>query len=533
MKHFSHSRICSYLITIALILSCMLIPSKTTHAAEEEITLSGIAHVQTFGNVNGSYQNGVLTLGTRGKAKRVESINIKMQNNTGYDGTLEYRVHRQTFGWTDWVKAGSPAGTVGQAKRLEAIEMRLTGELAEHYDVLYMVHIQSYGDNQGWVANGALAGTTGEAKRLEEVKVKIVPKNKNQTPVLAYRVHRQTYGWEKTWTTNGGVSGTVGQSKRLEGITIHLQNNSYDGGIEYKTHVQSYGWMDWVQNGQMSGTSGQAKRLEAIQIRLTGELADKYDIYYRVHAQSFGWLGWAKNGEYAGTVGISKRLEAIQIVMVTKGASINTSYGGIQSDRTKALMDSSDLPQPIKLVKENGQYVVYLPIDDGTTRRVTGMNLNLASKHNYYKNETFEQAMMADAVAKMYAEDIMAAPSLKTDLARVNAAAQVAAYYSSGCKYGSDAKGHYRSPYGVFIDNVYTCAGSTRACGRILDYMGYSWTHANENQNTHQWCELTMDGKKGYADGMAGIADYGDARTGLQSNGFIIMDEFSVLDSGN
>lgn len=33
--------------------------------------------------------------------------------------------------------------------------------------------------------------------------------------------------------------------------------------------------------------------------------------------------------------------------------------------------------------------------------------------------------------------------------------------------------------------------------------------YVNENQYTHQWCELKMDGKKGYADGMGGIAGYG------------------------
>ena len=75
------------------------------------------------------------------------------------------------------------------------------------------------------------------------------------------------------------------------------------------------------QDGAMSGTSGQAKRLEAIQIRLTGEMAQHYDIYYRVHAQTYGWLGWAKNGEKAGTEGLAKRLEAIQIVLVEKGGA--------------------------------------------------------------------------------------------------------------------------------------------------------------------------------------------------------------------
>ena len=72
----------------------------------------------------------------------------------------------------------------------------------------------------------------------------------------------------------------------------------------------------------MSGTEGEAKRLEAIQIKLSGEIANYYDVYYRVHAQHFGWLGWAKNGEQAGTAGYAYRLEGIEIQLVKKTDSI-------------------------------------------------------------------------------------------------------------------------------------------------------------------------------------------------------------------
>ena len=84
----------------------------------------------------------------------------------------------------------------------------------------------------------------------------------------------------------------------------------------------------------MSGTSGQAKRLEAIQIRLTGKIAEEYDVYYRVQAQSYGWLGWAKNGETAGTEGLSKRLEAIQIMLVRKDRVMGSyeKYFGVKLD---------------------------------------------------------------------------------------------------------------------------------------------------------------------------------------------------------
>ncbi|SEQ44909.1 hydrophobic W protein, partial [Lachnospiraceae bacterium RM5] len=90
------------------------------------------------------------------------------------------------------------------------------------------------------------------------------------------------------------------------------------GLVRYRTHVQKVGWQQYVQNDILSGTVGKGLRLEAIEIKLTGDLAEKYDVYYRVQAQKFGWLGWAKNGESAGTSGYGYRLEAIQIQLAYK-----------------------------------------------------------------------------------------------------------------------------------------------------------------------------------------------------------------------
>ena len=66
------------------------------------------------------------------------------------------------------------------------------------------------------------------------------------------------------------------------------------------------------------GTVGKSKAIEAVSIKLTGTIAESYDVYYRVHAQDFGWLGWAKNGEAAGTVNYDLKIEAYQALMVPK-----------------------------------------------------------------------------------------------------------------------------------------------------------------------------------------------------------------------
>jgi N-acetylmuramoyl-L-alanine amidase len=137
-------------------------------------------------------------------------------------------------------------------------------------------------------------------------------------PSISYSTHIQKIGWQDA-VKDGALSGTEGQAKRLEAIKIALENAPYSGSITHRSHVQTYGWMPYVSAGKISGTSGESKRVESIEIKLTGEMANYYDVYYRVHAQSFGWLGWAKNGESAGTAGLAKRLEAIEIMLVKKG----------------------------------------------------------------------------------------------------------------------------------------------------------------------------------------------------------------------
>ena len=279
-------------------------------------------HVQTIG-WQGWKKDGEMS-GTSGQSKRLEGINIKLEN---LNGNVEYQTHVQSIGWQGWKSNGAMAGTSGQSKRLEAIKIKLSGEAANQYDIYYRVHAQSYGWLD-WAKNGEAAGSEGYSKRLEGIEIRLVKKGEaapgsTSRPfvckMIKYQTHVQNIGWQSE-KADGEMSGTSGQYLRLEDIKIHL-GGSIDGGIAYATHVQTYGWQSYVSDGQLSGTSGQSKRLEAIRMNLTGNAANQYDVYYRVHAQHFGWLGWAKNGQSAGTAGYSYRLEAIQIVLVPKGGS--------------------------------------------------------------------------------------------------------------------------------------------------------------------------------------------------------------------
>ena len=79
----------------------------------------------------------------------------------------------------------------------------------------------------------------------------------------------------------------------------------------------------------------------------------------------------------------------------------------------------------------------------------------------------------------------------------------------------------YKTPFGVFVKGEYSCAGATRALGLVLTCMGYEWKHINENQYSHQWIELNMDGKSGWADGQMGLANYGEHNSDSIFDSFI------------
>lgn len=189
--------------------------------------------------------------------------------------------------------------------------------------VEYSTHVQNIGWQEA-VYNGQMSGTSGLGLRLEAIKINVV--GENLEGAIKYSTHVQNIGWQE-YVKNGAMAGTSNKGLRLEAIKIKLDNCYYEGGIEYTTHVENIGWLDSVtvnanekaENVAFSGTSGKSLRLEAIKIKLTGEVAEKFDIYYRVHGQNVGWLDWAKNGEEAGTEGYGFRLEGIEIKLVKKG----------------------------------------------------------------------------------------------------------------------------------------------------------------------------------------------------------------------
>lgn len=304
---------------------------------EQSASVQYQAHVQDIGWQKSTVKDGA-TAGTTGESKSMEALRLSL--DTTYSGTIEANAHVADIGWQGWDGDGE-VGTTGRSKQMEAIEIRLTGEVANHYDVYYRTHCAEVGW-LGWAKNGEPAGTQGRGYGMQAIEIKLVEKGKeapgstdkafvSDGPAVTYRAHVSDIGWQGS-VKNGATAGTTGQSKAIEALTASLDNllPGQEGGIQVRAHVQDIGWQDWT-SGQ-AGTTGKAKHIEAVQIRLTGALADQYDVYYRVHAANIGWMAWTKNGEQAGTQGYGYAMEAIQIKMVEKNGKAPSSSGSVTTD---------------------------------------------------------------------------------------------------------------------------------------------------------------------------------------------------------
>lgn len=163
------------------------------------------------GNTSGS--SGVVANGG-GVCKKSYDINSNSIYGYGrpkYDieevkGVMKYRVHQQTYGWSDWKNEGEEAGVTGQAKRLEAIQIDPNGK-----QISVKAHIQGIGwIDYGVVTKDTIIGTTGQEKRLEAIEIY----------GAKVQCHIQTIGWASDYRN---LQGTVGLAKRIEAVRIESE----------------------------------------------------------------------------------------------------------------------------------------------------------------------------------------------------------------------------------------------------------------------------------------------------------------------
>ena len=306
-------------------------------AANNQLTVRSVsvsAHVQNIGWMNPVGSGKVA--GTTGKGLNLEALKITLEVNGSASqeqiaNAVSVEAHVSNVGWQAAVGNGGTAGTTGQSRAVEALRVRLSGELSSRYTVWYRVHSAEFGW-LGWACDGADAGSAGYGRAVQAVQVAVLPKgdpapgdttcpfkNHSDDPAsISVRSHTSNIGWMSP-VGSGSVAGTTGRGLPMEALEAQLDWYGHSGSIQLRGHVSNVGWQQWSEG--RCGTTGKSQRLEAVQIRLTGEAAEKYDVWYCAHVSGIGWLDWARNGAAAGSAGKGRAIEAVKVVLVEKGGA--------------------------------------------------------------------------------------------------------------------------------------------------------------------------------------------------------------------
>ena len=306
-------------------------------AVSNQLTVKNVsvsAHVQNIGWMDPVCSGKVA--GTTGRGLNLEAlrISLEMDGATSQEqvaNALSVEAHVSNVGWQAAVGNGGTAGTTGQSRAVEALRVRLSADLSARYTVWYRVHSAEFGW-LGWACDGADAGSAGYGRAVQAVQVAVLPKgdpapgdttcpfkNRSDDPAsISVRSHTSNIGWMSP-VDGGSVAGTTGRGLPMEALETQLGWYGHSGSIELRGHVSNVGWQQWSKGH--CGTTGKSQRLEAVQIRLTGEAADKYDIWYCAHVSGIGWLDWACNGAAAGSAGKGRAIEAVKVVLVEKGGA--------------------------------------------------------------------------------------------------------------------------------------------------------------------------------------------------------------------
>jgi hypothetical protein len=134
---------------------------------------------------------------------------------------------------------------------------------------------------------------------------------------LEYMVH-EAYQGDSGFVAQPEWAGQA-HSLFIQGLQLRSRAESKPLGLRYKAWLEEVGETPWYSLpiatglGPFCGTRGQHRRLEALWIELTGESADRLDVYYSARLQHTGLTGWSRNGQMCGTQGESRGMHSLRI----------------------------------------------------------------------------------------------------------------------------------------------------------------------------------------------------------------------------
>ncbi len=199
------------------------------------------------------------------------------------------------------------------------------------------------GGNRGKRAAAVSAGVLlpdEEVRQTAEVRRPYV-----EVPEMGalYGIHVQGKGWSNYFADNAYGMAPAGGYITAIRATLHNQPSGMTGTIEYQVNLSGSGWLDWQADAGEAGSALGVMPLEAVCMRLTGDLAEYYDVFYSV-LQDNAWTDWAKNGEEAGRAGAGLRIDGVRISVARKREDGTSCAGEIDPLKPMVALTYDDGP---------------------------------------------------------------------------------------------------------------------------------------------------------------------------------------------
>lgn len=158
-----------------------------------------------------------------------------------------------------------------------------------------------------------------------------------------YGVSVSNVGWSRFFADNSYCMTPSDKFVTAFRATLNGQPYGMTGTVTYCANLSGTGWLGWVEDGNESGKSDGSQPLEAIAMKLTGQLAEQYDILYSV-LQDNKWTDWVKNGEEAGAYGVGLPIQGIRISVAKRLADGNSYAGNIDPTKPMIALTYDDGP---------------------------------------------------------------------------------------------------------------------------------------------------------------------------------------------
>ena len=523
---------------------------KGTKYVDENVT-SGHKYKYTIRgcniNGNGSYDKTGLEIyhilkTTLQSVSTVEKgYNISWKKRSGVTGYCVYRSVYSNGEWSEWVKIKTTKATTFNDKNVNSKD-------------LYKYRVRTYKGSSYSSASNVLS-TKSSALEPEITSIRNIENGvkinwRKVKGAESYSIYYKYYSnWEKLATVSSSKSSYSYKYNDVGGNRTYCVKANYKGVQSTYTPVKF----------EVIPTPEVTLKTTCSGINISWSFVspnvDKYYIYRKAPGET-SWerigktIGYENrsytdknvknNKKYTYTVrgvkgstlgsynkkGVSKKFMAAPKVTYKVGKNVVLNWKKVSGATKYRVYRRNDKTFEWELLKtttgttftdKNINYGVYAvrSVSDNNKSGLSDICINTekyvyGGYNFYYPTSESRREKMARKIAK----EIASKCTKGTDRERVaNAAELVYDYYATCCYDGNYDSDVYNEAYGVFWGQLCTCAGTADAMGMVLEEMGFDYTHVNKGKFEHQWCVLTMDGKKGWADGMAASANYGTLNT--------------------